>query len=290
MTTSRPALAQPEPPPELDPWGLEERAPEVVTAGAADWHLTAFLPVNQRVALGRFALKRVPAPLLATVPEDRRGDGPPDGRMEAYDFDADGVPDLVTFSQVMYGPSNGLLAWVRDGATLRFAFGISGEWKELHTDAAGVTLRFEANVLEAGEARFSTVLRYDRRAHRWLGTVKSYQALQGRQPAAGSRPRQAVTVGPATLRITPLASATAPAPPPGSDGYDVSTLLEGNAVAQLPEGSRGLVLGASGAFRFVAFSPLIAATQTSLTHGMNQAVTGTWLCGWVEQQALKLQE
>jgi hypothetical protein len=94
-------------------------------------------------------------------------------------------------------------------------------------------------------------------------------------------------VAPATLRMTPVATATVPAAPASSDGFALSALLEGNAVAQLPAGARGLVLGGS---RFVAFSPLVAATQTSLSHGMNHAVTDTWLCGWVEQQALKLQE
>ena len=91
--------------------------------------------------------------MLASVPEDRRGDGPPDGVTIAYDLDADGRADLVTFSQTMYGPSRGQVVYLRDGDALVPAFAVAGDWRDVRIDQAGVTLRFETPVPEGLEQR-----------------------------------------------------------------------------------------------------------------------------------------
>ena len=266
-------------------WPVDDGA-ELSELPAARWQLAGWLPVNRRVDLRRYTLKRLDPRLLATVPEDRRGDGPPEGKTRAYDLDADGRPDLVTFSQVMYGPSQGQIVYVRDGDELKEAFAVSGDWKDLRADARGVTLRFEANILAEGEARFALTLHYDRRAQRWQPLLRTYHAVQGKVPRAAKSVEVVELPAVALLRTTPERE---PKPAkPAADPFDVTRVLEGNVAARLPAGAKGLVLARSGSFRFFVLAPASAPSESALGHGMNrlaaegEAPPPTWQCGWIE--------
>lgn len=243
--------------------------------------------------------------LIDTIPEDERpepsaeddGDGDPsnDPRLTAYDVDRDGTVDLVAFPQIMYGPSNGWIVFAAAGGKLQRLFAISGDWADVRAAGGTAALRFEANVLGPGEARFSTTLRFANGA--WEPPIKSYLASQTKVPAPRPPYASFTTRGATTLRAAPAVD-DKPNPSVDDAGEEDeyrSATLRGNVVATYAAGARGTVLASEGEWRYVAFEPATRPSETSLSHGMdaiesddeeaerpaNQLRSEAWLCGWI---------
>jgi hypothetical protein len=253
----------------------------------------AFVP-GMAGSIDKFAIpSERAATLIATLgPDVHRGDE--GGKTEAFDFDGDGKADLVQFSEVMFGPSDGWNVFVRQGDQLVQAFGISGAWADARDGGSAVAVRFEANLLGPGEARFSTMLRYDRGSHAWSPALKAYGAVQGKVPTVGEVASKLVpfqTVGAAALRSDPVVD-DAPKPQPDDttgDDFGKTATLHGNVLATYTATAKGIVLASEGEWRYVAFDPAAAKpTATSLAHGMDMDGVGTsWLCGWVKATEIK---
>lgn len=268
----------------------------------------AFAPTkSSAAALAALAvpIERAKA-LIDTIPEDERGDtgadpngdGDPDNdpRPTAYDLDRDGTVDLVAFPQVMYGPSNGWLVHAAAGGKLQRLFAVSGGWADVRVERGAVALRFEARILAPGEPRFSTTLRFAKRA--WDPPIKSYLAQQTKVPAPRPPYASFTTRGPARLRTAPAVDDT---PNPSGDdaaaeAIDHTATLRGNVVATYGAGARGTLVASEGAWRYVAFDPATKPKETSLSHGMdtvmesnepeserppNRLLSDAWLCGWI---------
>jgi hypothetical protein len=265
----------------------------------------AFAPEQRQAPLASYQVPTAKAvDLIKLVPEDKRGDAMEEvlKTAKAYDFDADGTVDLVAFPEIMFGPSNGFVVYVRDGAKARHILSTSGDWAAAVQTAYAVAVRFEANVLAPGEARFSQTLVYERASKSWRPVIKSYAAVQGKTP----EPKLLtpfVTAGPATLRATPSVDDR---PSHRDEDMDRSAVLRGNALATYAAGARGVVLAEEGEWRYVAFDPATRPGATSLHHGMdhepeqpseleappvepaaNQLTTKTWLCGWVRATEIR---
>jgi hypothetical protein len=270
--------------------------------------------------------------LIDTVPEDERGDygrsggagsgegngeagdeatgegggEPGDAKPAAYDLDRDGAVDLVVFPEVMYGPSQGWLAYAAEGGKLRKLFGISGDWADVRVEAGAVTLRFQANALAPGEAVFSTTIRYANRA--WDPPIKSYASAQGKIPTPRPPYGSFTTRRPTVLRARPEVDDKAK--PKTEDGeepdeeFGGTATLRGNVLASYGPGARGTVLATEGAWRYVAFDPAIKPAETSLAHGMDDTApvegapeaaprslqSDAWLCGWAATADLDVKE
>jgi hypothetical protein len=286
-------------------------APTATVAAAAD---LGFVLAPQRRGGAALAALAVPIEraqrLLETLsPDDRSGDsemagddGDDSPRVTAYDLDRNGTVDLVAIPRVMYGPSNGWVVYAANGGELELVFSISGGWADARVEAGAVSLRFEANLLAPGEARFSTMLRFAN--GRWDRPVKSYVAAQGKVPAARPPYARFSTKGPATLRATPAIRDE-----PQSDeasNYEQTSTLRGNVLAIYAAGARGLVLASQGDWHYVGFDPATRPKETSLSHGMDpeevatdvetyadreaptQQVSSAWLCGWVRAAELSV--
>jgi hypothetical protein len=262
----------------------------------------AFAPVSYEDPIASYAAPLAKAEaLIQTIPAETR-EGFDAKEAKAYDIDADGTVDLVAIPQVMFGPSDGFVVYVRDGAKAKHVLSTSGTWHAAVQTPSAVALRFQANILADGEARFSQTITYDRAARAWRPLVKSYAAMQGKTPAP-TRLVAFATRGEATLRATPAIDDK----PMRTQGMERSTTLRGNAVAKYGAAARGFVLAEEGEWRYVAFDPATRPTATSLGHGMdhepeqpseleapppeeekpNQLKTKTWLCGWVRAAEIR---
>jgi hypothetical protein len=273
---------------------LANHAPAGADDGADLQRRVAFAPGGRGDHLGPYdvPLDRAKA-LLATLgdraPSLEAGaalGGEPSPAPYAYDLDRDGVADLIAIPTVMYGPSQGWDVYLRardaiGRDTLDLAFAISGDFAEARDAGDQVILRFEANTLAPGEARFSTTLRYDRRHHGWSPAVSSYGALQAVIPQATAPLIAFTTRGPVSLRAAPSIS-DEPNPPDAGDDFERTRTLRGNLLASVPAGAHGVVVGRdrTGGWRYVAFDPASPPDATSLGHGMG-GEGDSWLCGWV---------
>lgn len=237
-------------------------------------------PTAGHGVLARFLVK------AQSDPEPAADEDLGDGKRRAYDLDGDGTVDLLAVSQVMYGPSQGWVVSTREGTQLEERFAISGGWADEREDAGAVALRFEANILAPGEARYSILLRYDRAAQRWDAPVRAYVAQETTPPATRGPYTRFTTPGPATLRATPAVD-DSPAKNLDEleDGFSHTQMLSGNVVARMPAGARGLVLATRGEWSYVAFDPAVAPVKSSLAHGMAGEGAG-WLCGWTRSSEL----
>lgn len=282
--------------------------PAIATTPAADLGI-ALAPENRGAgALAKLAvpLERA-APLLAKLgPGESTGDTSLDGdddpsndpQTTAYDLDRNGSVDLIAIPRVMYGPSNGWVVYAPKHGELELVFSISGDWADARVDGGAVTLRFQANLLGPGEARFSTTLRFANGA--WDPPIKSYAAAQGKIPKARPPYARFATRGPATLRATPAVDDKPRADDEGGDSYEQTTTLRGNVIATYAAaGARGLVLASEGDWHYVGFDPATPPKATSLSHGMDpeeletdvetyadreaptELIAKAWLCGWV---------
>lgn len=261
--------------------------------GAGDYdRIMTFVP-GSAGAIDKYEVPAAKASaLIASLgPDVHRGDE--GGTTKAYDFDADGTPDMVAFSEVMFGPSDGWNVFVRKGAALEQAFGISGAWADARDGGPSVAVRFQANVLAPGEARFSATLRYDRATKAWAPELKAYGATKGKLPAAGTALGLTpfTTAGTAVLRSDPVVNDT-PRPSDESgvpeEDYEKTMTLRGNVLASYAAGAKGVVVATEGEWKYVAFDPSVAPKETSLHHGMDEGGLGSaWLCGWVKAAEIR---
>jgi hypothetical protein len=223
------------------------------------------------------------------------GEGPPPMNT-AYDFDRDGVDDLTSTGQVMYGPSQGWVVELRDGTKLAEAFAMSGEWADASEIGDEIAIRFQSYTLAPGEARYSVLVRYDRKARAFRPLVKAYVASQTTVPVVRGPFATFHTSGAATLRATPAIDDTpAPSSDESEDSWNRTTTLRGNVVATYQANARGLVLAADGEWRYVAFDFATRPEQTSLGHGQdvtgghepNKLTSDAWLCGWIRASEIQ---
>jgi hypothetical protein len=213
-----------------------------------------------------------------------------------YDFDGDKIDDLTSVGEIMYGPSQGWNVSTRTGTKLEPVFGISGDWADAGELGSVIAMRFQANTLAPGEARFSLLVRYDRTKREFLPIVKAYVASQTEVPVVAPPFTAFTTTGAATLRAMPVVDDTPIDPDKQSEEeWNRSATLRGNVVATYGANARGLVLASKGEWRYVAFDFATRPDATSLAHGMDAGDGGgehklasdAWLCGWIKATEIR---
>lgn len=280
--------------------------------GSPDWleRSLAFAPVTHKDPLAKYSVPLdKAAALIKALPVNEEhpieSRDQPD-RQHAYDFDGDGQPDMVTFGETMFGPSEGTLAFLRKGAALEPTpvIATSGAWVDARETPDAVAMRIETLIIAPGEARYSQTIAYNKKTHAWSAVIQSYGAMQGKVGAAGAAFTAFETVGPATLRAAPAVD-DAPVKQEIDEvggGIPPTTTLRGNVLATYEGKARGVIVASEGDWRYVAFDPATRPKETSLQHGMNhgpmpaegapepppnQLTTNTWLLGWVKAAEIR---
>ena len=128
--------------------------------GSPEWleRSLAFAPTAKNEPLAKYVVPiDKAAALIKGLPKPGEEDIPIESldqpeRQRAYDFDGDGQPDMVTFGQTMFGPSEGTLIYLRNGAALSPK--AAAAWADAKETPDAVAVRFETMIIEPGEARY----------------------------------------------------------------------------------------------------------------------------------------